>query len=265
MKTQNRESAAAASYVQKYGQDGYVAIPDVLDAELIAETGEHVEWLEKKFPDRRAAAVDHTLVQYDPFWLRLVGDPRLLDIAEQFIGPDIALFASNYLCKQPYEGEAVLWHQDGVFWPLEPMRVTTLWLAVDDSTPENGCLRVIPGTHKLDLKEWHTNKDVPNALEAQIDLKYVDESQAVDIVLKAGSVSMHHPNIIHGSEANRSPFRRCGLTIRYIPTATRITAENWPCQFLLRGNAQADINVYKPLPRYAEGECFPFRDRERWR
>ncbi|WP_206098474.1 phytanoyl-CoA dioxygenase family protein [Paenibacillus montanisoli] len=252
------------TYVEQFEKDGYVVIPDVLDAELMAEFRSHVEWLARKYPNRRET-LDHTLVQFDPFWLRLVADPRLLDIAEQFIGPDIALFASSYFNKKAFEGEAVLWHQDGVYWPLEPMNVVTLWLAVDDSTPENGCLRVIPGSHKLDLKEYFVNKEVPNALESQIDLKHVDESQAVDLILKAGSVSIHHPNIIHGSNANLSPHRRCGLTIRYIPTSTRISIQPWPCQFLLRGKPIQGINEYMPFPKYAEGASIQFRGMEAWK
>ena len=70
-----------------------------------------------------------------------------------FVGPNIALFASHYLCKPAVRGPPVLWHQDGSYWPLEPMEVVTLWLAVDDSLPENGCMRVIPGTHSSGLQQ----------------------------------------------------------------------------------------------------------------
>ena len=65
----------------------------------------------------------------DPFWVRLVSDDRLLNVAETFVGPNIALFASHYIAKRPFDGQAVLWHQDGSYWPLEPMEVVTLWLA----------------------------------------------------------------------------------------------------------------------------------------
>ena len=80
----------------------------------------------------------------DPFWVRLISDDRLLDIAQEYVGPNIALFASHYISKPPADGHPVLWHQDGSYWPLEPMEVVTLWLAVDDSLPENGCMQAIP-------------------------------------------------------------------------------------------------------------------------
>lgn len=239
----------------RYEEQGYALFPDALDAPLIAEAQEHVAWLMSRHPDLRPEQLGHTLVAKDPFWVRLVSDERLLDIAETFIGPDIALFASHYICKPARDGQPVLWHQDGSYWPLDPMAVVTLWLAVDDSLPENGCLRVIPGSHRGSLKTKRPRRDVANVLSSEIDAE-VDASAAVDCVLRAGGVEVHHPNIVHGSEANRSPLRRCGLTIRYIPTSTRITTPDWPCAFLLRGRAVPGINTYVQPPRYEEGSTW---------
>lgn len=258
--------AKAADYRwarEKYDRDGYVLIEGVLDGELIGEAREHVEWLQKRHPDLRPENLHHELVAGDPFWVRLVGDDRLLDVAEAFIGPNIALFASHYICKPPFDGQPVLWHQDGSYWPLDPMEVVTLWLAVDDATPENGCMQVIPGTQHVDLQKMHPRTDTPNVLRSGMDTALVDESQAVDCVLKAGGVEVHHPNIIHGSRANHSPNRRCGLTIRYIPTSTRIVTEA-RMGFLLRGEAVPGIDQYQARPRYIPGECMPFRECADW-
>ncbi|MCS6777586.1 MAG: phytanoyl-CoA dioxygenase family protein [Chloroherpetonaceae bacterium] len=261
---------------KQYETEGYVLFPDVLDADLIREASEHVAWLQARHPDLRPEQLGHTLMTEDPFWVRLVSDDRLLDIAEQFIGPNIALFASHYICKPPHDGQPVLWHQDGSYWPLEPMEVITLWLAVDDSLPENGCMRVIPGTHRMELQQMHPSTSVANVLKSEIDPRFVDESKAVDLVLRAGGVSVHHPNIVHGSNANRSARRRCGLTIRYIPTTTRILIDTmadryaltpegrWPSAFLLRGRAVPGVNDYNPWPRYDPERHMPFRGCERW-
>jgi len=93
----------------------------------------------------------------------------------------------------------------------------------------------------------------------------VEADKAVDIALTAGGVSVHHPNIVHGSNANTSGSRRCGLTIRYIPTTTRIVSEGqWPCAFLLRGEAVEGINDYLPWPRYKQGQHLPFHGCENW-
>jgi phytanoyl-CoA hydroxylase len=252
--------------VEKFERDGYALFPDVLDADTVAEAQAHVQWLMQRHPDTRPEHLGHTLMREDPFWVRLISDDRLLDIAEQFIGPDIALFASHYISKPPFDGQPVLWHQDGSYWPLVPMRVVTLWLAVDDSLPDNGCLRVIPGTHRLPLQAMRRRTDVANVLSSEIDPGLVDESRAVDCVLRAGGVEVHHPNIIHGSNANTSPRRRCGLTIRYIPTSTRITSREqpWPSAFLLRGRAVEGVNQYQPRPRWKAGVHMPFRGCEAW-
>lgn len=233
---------------------------NVLDKDLIVEASAHIDWLLEKNPGLRPEQLHNNLMTDDPFWVRLVADPRLLDIAEQFVGPNIALFASHYISKPPFDGQPVLWHQDGSYWPLEPMEVVTLWLAIDDSDPENGCMRAIPRTQDLDLQKMEVRKDIESVLGSAIDDRYVDESKAVDFVLGAGGVSVHHPNVIHGSEANHSPRRRAGLTIRYIPTSTRIACEGqWPSAFLLRGEAVPGVNEYLPWPRYVEGRHMPFR------
>ncbi|MFD0683012.1 phytanoyl-CoA dioxygenase family protein [Actinomadura fibrosa] len=249
--------------MRSYETDGYAIFRDVLDAELVMEADQHVRWLQAKYPHLGGEDLSTELVARDPFWVRLVSDDRLLDVAERFIGPDIALFASAYIAKPPFTGKAVLWHQDGAFWPLDPMRVVTLWLAVDRSTPENGCLRVIPGSHRDELHDVRERDDAGAVFGVETAVG-VDESRAVDLVLEPGDVEVHHPNIMHGSNANDSPYRRCGLTIRYIPTSTRITEEPlpFPSALLLRGDP--GVNEYQPRPRYVPGEHFPFRGAETW-
>lgn len=250
---------------KEYNQAGYVIVQNVIDHDLVHEAQAHIQWLLERNPGTRPEHLHHTLMKNDPFWVRLVADDRLLDIAEQFIGPNIALFASHYIAKQPYDGQAVLWHQDGSYWPLEPMNVVTLWLALDKTTPENGCLRVIPESHKTSLQELQERTDVENVLGSGLDSSLVDESEAVDILLEPGGVEIHHPNLIHGSHANTSPRWRRGLTIRYIPTTTRIvTDEPFPSAFLLRGEAVPGVNVYQPWPRYVEGKHMPFRHTADW-
>ncbi|MDX6249953.1 MAG: hypothetical protein QOF10_3313 [Kribbellaceae bacterium] len=248
---------------EAFERDGYVIFRSVLDQDLINEVNGHVEWLQARHPEVRPEQLGHVFLRNDPFWLRLVSDPRLLEIASLFVGPDLALFASHYISKPPYSGQPVLWHQDAAFWPLDPMRVVTLWLAVDHSTPQNGCVRVVPGSHLGPTAELRDNLDVASVLGKEIAVE-VDESQAVGMVLAPGDVEVHHPNIVHGSTANTSPNRRCGLTIRYIPTSTRITDPEvpYPSAFHLRGSPGA--NSYQPRPRYVEGRDFPFADSARW-
>lgn len=251
-----------------YQREGLAIARNVVDPELVEEGRAHIDWLIARYPDLRPEQLHNNLMTRDAFWVRLISDERLLDVVEAFIGPNIALFASHYIAKPPFSGEAVLWHQDGSFWPLEPMEVITLWLSLDEVTPENGCMRVIPGTQHLDLQKMLPRMDVKNVLNAAIDEALVDESKAVDVVLAPGDISIHHPNVIHGSNPNTSARWRRGLTIRYIPTTTKIVTKDdavWPSAFLLRGEAIPGINRYQPRPAYQASESMPFRGCEQWK
>ena len=250
----------------QYDREGYTIYRNVLDADLVAEASDHVDWLLQKNPDVRPEQLHNNLMTHDPFWVRLIADPRLVDVAAEYVGGDVALFASHYICKPPGDGQPVLWHQDGAYWPLEPMEVVTLWLAIDPSVPENGCMRVVPGTQEMDLQEMHTTAGDQNVLGSAIAEDRVEADKAVDLVLDPGDLSVHHPNIVHGSKANTSPRRRCGLTIRYIPTSTRIITDKpqWPSAFLLCGQPVEGVNDYLPWPPYVEGEHMPFGGCDAW-
>jgi Phytanoyl-CoA dioxygenase (PhyH) len=253
----------------RYCTEGYGVFRNVIDAALISEVRAHVEWLQGHRPANFANSELCQLhrMNDDPFWLRVVSDDRLLDVAGRFVGPDIALFNSSYFCKAANSGSAVLWHQDRSYWPIESA-VVTVWLAVDDSAQDNGCLRVIPGSQHEILRKLIERTDTPNILGSGIDEGLIDESKAVDLVLQAGDVSVHHPHIIHGSRANLSSKRRCGLAIRYIPTSTKIVVpagERFPGAFLLRGRDEnPGLNDYNPMPPYVAGRHMPFNGCENW-
>ena len=250
-----------------YEEQGFVIVRNAIDSDLAGETAEHVHWLGRKYPDVRPEQLHHNLLVDDPFMHRLVGDERLLDLLEPFIGSNTALFAAHYIAKRPLDGQEVLWHQDGTYWPLEPMEVTTIWLAATDSTVENGCMRVLPGTQNNKLLPRSAYQDVndgKNVLSSGIHPSQIDDSEVVDIELKAGDVSIHNPRIIHGSNANTSNTWRIGLTLRYIPTSTWVKREEHP-SILLRGQADPSVNnTYAERPRYIPGEHMPFRGCDTW-
>lgn len=261
------QTEARSALRKEYDEKGYVIARNAIDDDLAAEMVDHIHWLEKKHPDVRPESLHHSLLVHDPFMWRLTGDDRLLDIAEQFIGPDIALFAAHYIAKPPGDGKAVQWHQDGSYWPLEPMEVTTLWVAGTPSTVENGCMRVLPGTQnrkllkRRDLIELDKEKFV---LGVGIRPQDIDDSEAVDLELDAGDISIHNPQIIHGSNANTSATWRVGLTLRYIPTTTWDTEPSRE-NLLLRGKAVQDVdNTYAKRPEYIAGEHMPFAGCESW-
>lgn len=248
--------------LSRYEEDGYVIFRGVLDPELVAEANYHVDWLLERNPELRPEDLGHELARTDPFWIRLVSDSRLVDIGELFLGLNIGLFATHYICKPPKTGRAVQWHQDGAFWPLDPVEVITLWVAITDSSPENGCLRVIPGSHRTSLSEMR-EAPADSVLSAEIAVD-VDESEAVDLVLAPGDVSVHHPSMHHASEPNTSDRWRRGLTVRYIPTTTRITDPDAASPFLLRGSAPEGLNRFLPFPAHDPRVHMAFRGDESW-
>lgn len=171
-----------------------------------------------------------------------------LDVVESFIGPDIALFSSHFICKPPGVGRAVPWHEDSAYWKglIEPSDVITIWLALDDSTRENGCMRVIPQTHGHGFSEYETVDREKFVFGARIKADQFDESKAVDLELRPGEFHLHHAKLIHGSNANTSPKRRCGYTMRYMPTTVKLLNREGRALhriFLARGRDRAG-NAY---------------------
>lgn len=248
---------------ETYACDGYAIVRQVIDAQLVAEANCHIDWLRARHPELPPEQLGYWLVPEDPFWLRLVSDARLVDVAEAVLGPDIALFAADYIAKPPGQGKKIAWHQDASYWGLEPMNVITLWVAYTVSHPGNGCVRVIPGTQHMDLQARDPGGAEEGTMLGGMDQGLAREEMAVDLVLEPGDVSVHHPLILHGSNANTSDIWRRGGTYQYIPTATRVTRENWPV-FLLRGQDKAGTNRYRALPCYVEGQHMPFRGCEAW-
>ena len=245
-----------------YDRDGFVIVRDVLQAGLIREVERHIDWLMDRHPDLPPESLGHWLIADDPFWVRFLSDRRLLDVAEALVGPDVGFFAADYICKPPRTGKGVLWHQDGHYWPLEPMEVITVWFAITPSLPSNGCVRVIPGSHRSGLHRHSADRRDDYILN-QADPDAFDENEAVDLVLSPGDVSVHHPLLLHGSDPNRSDAWRRGGSIQYMPASTRVTRD-WPCLFLFRGRPVEGVNTYRPFPVYRNGVHMPFRDCEAW-
>ncbi len=154
-------------------------------------------------------------------WLEIARHPKILDAVEQIIGPNIILWSSSIFGKPAGTGKETPWHQDGEFWPLRPLATCSVWVSLDHSTRENGCLRVIPGSHcRKEVLSHGSNDSADLALSGVLDPAAFNDNDAVDLVLEPGQFSMHDVYMIHGSEPNRSPHRRAGLTLRYMPTSS---------------------------------------------
>lgn len=162
----------------------------------------------------------------DPRLLELLLSDEVLDLVEPIIGPNIGLWSSHFISKDPFTGRATPWHEDSAFWNGRLSRfdgIVTVWLAIDRSNRENGCMRVLPGTHRNGFSDYEEVSLASNTFHRQI--KTVDESDTVYFELEPGECSLHDSRIIHGATANTSPYRRCGYTMRYFSTEARVIPE----------------------------------------
>jgi non-haem Fe2+, alpha-ketoglutarate-dependent halogenase len=149
----------------------------------------------------------------------LVRHPAILDAVEAVIGPDILCWESVFFNKEPKTRDFISWHQDITYWGLDQQGdVVTAWLALSPSTPESGCMRVVPGTHLREVVPHQDTFGSQNMLSRGQEIAVeVDEDHAVDLVLEPGQMSLHHVKIFHGSRPNRAADRRLGFAIRYLP------------------------------------------------
>jgi len=203
----------------KYKNDGYV-IPDFKMPEevLLKIEKKHTDLL-NKHPEFKNYCP--AILSYDEGFLNFCKNEKILDYVSQLIGPDFALWNSSFFAKPPIDGHATPWHQDGQYWPIRPLATCTVWLAIDDSTPENGCLKFIKGSHiDQKLKSHNINNNKNLTLNQELANEEFDETQAVNLVLERGQISLHDVYLVHGSEVNKSPNARRAITMRFMPTSS---------------------------------------------
>ena len=183
-----------------------------------------------------------------PWMHTLIRNPLMLDAIEDLIGPNILCWGSSFFIKRAEDPRFVSWHQDSTYYGLQPPETATAWVAFSDSTVESGCLRFIPATHHQGILEHEETRDKQNLLMRGQTIKGVDESQAVDVVLRAGEISIHHEAVVHGSNPNRSGDARIGLSIHYIAPQVRQTAFNGASALLVRGEDTHGYWEIDPIP-----------------
>ena len=213
-----------------FGRDGFLSRIPVLGKEEAAGVRAAFDALEATEGKERCQVglLDRHVDQR--FVWEVATHPAIMDAAEEVLGPDVMLLATHFFCKYPTAGgekRFVAWHQDVTYWGLEPPLAVTAWYAVDDADVENGCMRVIPGTHR-GIREHGTSDRAGNLLSInqEVPVTTAEEQSAVDLCLRAGEASLHHGMSIHGSNPNLSSRRRCGMTIRFVPPYVRQTAIN---------------------------------------
>lgn len=208
--------------VERFNRDGYLKPFRVFTPDEAAELRRYFDGLLARYTaeGKDSYSISSAHLRHGRVW-DILTHPRVVGIVQDLLGPSVIGWGSHFFCKMPGDGKAVSWHQDASYWPLTPSKAVTVWLAIDDADRGNAAMRFLSGTHVLGHLTYKLSEtdegNVLNQTVPDID-KYGDPVYAE---LKAGEASVHADLLLHGSEANTSSRRRCGLTLRYTPGDVR--------------------------------------------
>lgn len=156
----------------------------------------------------------------------LAAHPSIVAAMKQILGPDLVLWAMHFWYKEPHNEKFIPWHQDIHYWPMEPEINATAWVTLGYSLTENGCLRIIPGTHLADA-EHADLKDGASAFGEGIDGGLIDESKAVDVEMTPGQIVFFNERVFHGSNRNTSDIPRVAFSVRYTTPEVTFKMDEW--------------------------------------
>lgn len=249
-------SKLTEDHVRLYESTGYIDIPSLLDehevAELRQRTVDIINGRIPEFPDANVELEPHAdglrnqqtvrklnrCAESDPVFMRYALNDKILDIVEALLGPDVKLFGSQAFMKPP-GGVEKPYHQDSPYFHIKPMALTTCWIALDEVTRENGCLWVVPGSHKLGPLAHSETWAVGERKDMRIPESAFDRSQETPITLGPGDCSFHHSLLLHMSHPNRTDQSRRSIAFHFMTARSRWTDLDHPQPEyrLLRGQA----------------------------
>ena len=215
-----------ADQIDHYNREGWAGPFDVLPPGEVASLRAWFDRASQTMGERAQYGINCYQARCATLW-DVANHPRILDLVEDVVGPDIVCWATAFLAKPPGSPKVVPWHQDASFWSLSPARTVTVWLAVDDADEGNAAMKFLPRTH--DKGRLATRPAGPGSVfHVEIDEAATGPlPDSVSDDLLAGQCSLHADMLVHGSLGNPSDRRRCGLTLRYCPPEVRITDAAW--------------------------------------
>ena len=225
--TVENPSTLSPSQITAYNQDGYLKGIRVYSQEEITTIRTYFDDLLAKTlaagGDSYSISTAH--LSHAPVYDMLT-HPPIVAIVKDILGDNVIGWGSHFFCKMPHDGKAVAWHQDASYWPMTPSKTATVWLAIDDADLENACMNFIAGSHRHGHIQFRASEqDESNVLNQTVE----NADQYGEIILdelSAGELSIHSDLLLHGSDANTSNRRRCGLTLRYC-TPDVVAGSNW--------------------------------------
>ena len=150
------------------------------------------------------------LVEKDSLYLRLAKHPLILPRIQDILGERIRLFRDALMMKPARHGSAKPYHQDSAYWSITPTTLCSIWLALEDATPENGCMRVIPGSHREGPVEHQHLEDY------MVTDDRIDYAREIAVPLKKGGVLFFHSMLLHATSPNTSEYSRRAMVVSYM-------------------------------------------------
>ncbi len=243
----NNMTYLSSNQLKQYDDEGFVSPLDIFSSEKAKEIRNEIELIENKLPNELEKSGRYNAHLISPLLDEVAHNSKILDAVESLIGRDILICGTTLFIKNPNEKGFVSYHQDAKYIGLEPHNWVTAWVAITDSNEINGCMRMWSGSHKDKLKEHDQNFNEKNLLTRGQTVNNVPSSETKPLILKAGQMSLHHPQVVHGSDLNKSKDRRIGFVIQsYIGTNVKQVLGKNNVQ-LARGSDQ--FNYHDKIPR----------------
>ena len=204
--------------IEQFNRDGYIkGIRVYTEAEIVSIRHYFDDLLQKVVAaGGDSYSISSAHLKYGRVW-DIVTNAKIVACMRDLLGENVIGWGSHFFCKMPKDGKQVAWHQDSSYWPLTPSKAVTAWLAVDDADVENACMRFVSGSHHFGAMTFRPSDPKEHNVLNQTIENVEQYGKFVDDCLKAGEISLHSDLLLHGSEANMSERRRCGLTLRYAP------------------------------------------------
>jgi len=244
-------SPLSPAQVSQYRQSGFLFPFEVLSPEEVRRFRSGLEDLEARLDARGEPLALWQCHLHFRWAYELATHSSILDIVERIIGPNVLVHTSSVFRKNPGDGAGIPWHQDGHYWRIRPPKLVTAWIALTESTIENGCVQVIPGSHHERLPHSSVRQS-GNMLASGLTLaRPPDESSAVSVILAPGQISLHHLNLVHGSKPNRTGQSRIGFSVRYAAPEVR---QELPHHAVALARGKDDCHNYQLLGQVPDGD-----------
>jgi non-heme Fe2+,alpha-ketoglutarate-dependent halogenase len=217
-----RPATLTQEQIEQFNREGFVKGIRIYSEDEIAGIRSYFDELLAKViaAGGDSYSISSAHLKYGKVW-DILTNRKITACVKDLLGENVIGWGSHFFCKMPHDGKQVAWHQDASYWPLSPSKAVTCWLAVDDADVENACMRFVAGSHRFGAMTFRPSDPSEHNVLNQTIENVEQYGHFVDDVLKAGEVSFHSDLLLHGSEANRSNRRRCGLTLRYAAADVR--------------------------------------------